>query len=120
MRIGKVETYRSSYNPRLATLAVTVREPGRTRVLVARAAADGTIEIQDVSHDLAKLAGQPFNVELRGQEVDLGRFASDGSIAAPVAGRPGSDARLTPDHYAPPAAEGHRVPSEAGLGNSPQ
>jgi len=104
VRIGRVDSYRSSYNPGLATLAVAVRESGRTRVLVARSAADGTVEIQDLSGDLAKLAGQPFNAGLRGLDPDLTRFAADGSLAAAGAGRaPG--ARLTADRYVPPAAE---------------
>jgi hypothetical protein len=105
VRIGSVDSYRSSYNSRLATLAVAVAQGGRTRVLVARPAHDGTVEVQDVSRDLAKLAGQPFNAELRGFNADLDRFAADGSLAASGAGQAASAARLTPDHYVPPAAE---------------
>lgn len=120
VRVGKVESYRSSFNPRFATLAVAVRESGRTRVLVVRAAADGTIEVQDVSRDLAKLAGQPANVELRSLEVDIGDFAGKGTIAAPRGGQAASGARLIPDHYLPPAAE-RRQASSGGLpGRSPQ
>lgn len=105
VRIGRVDSYRSSYNPGLGTLAVAVRRSERTRVLVVRRAGDGTVEMQDVSGDLAKLAGQPFNVGLRALEVDLGRFGADGTIAASIPGQSASGARLTPDHYIPPAAE---------------
>jgi hypothetical protein len=120
VRIGKVESYRSSYNVALGTLAVVVRETGRTRVIVARPAADGTVEIQDVSRDLGKLAGQPFNVELRGLEVDLGQFAADGTIAAPPPGRAASSARLTPDQYVPPAAERRQAAPETPVEGAPQ
>ncbi len=118
-RIGRVESHRSSYNPGLATLAMVVRERDRTRVLVVRSAVDGTVEVQDVSRDLAKLAGQPFNVELRGLAPDLGRFAADGSLAAPGSGQSQSGARLTADRYAPPAAERRRAdPETAGAGSA--
>jgi hypothetical protein len=120
VRIGKADSYRSSYNAASGTLAVTVREAGRTRVLVARPAADGTVEIQDVSRDLAKLAGQPANVGLRALEVDLGRFAADGTIAAPSAGQAASAARLTPDHYVPPAAERRQGPPGGPLEGAPR
>jgi hypothetical protein len=120
VRIGKVESYRSSYNAALGTLAVMVRETGRTRVIVARPAADGTVELQDVSRDLAKLAGQPFNVELRALEVDLGQFAADGTIAARRPGQAASSARLTPDHYVPPAAERRQASPGTPLDGAPQ
>lgn len=114
VRVGRVDSYRSSYNAAVGALAVMVRETGRTRVLVVRPSADGTVEIQDVSRDLAKLAGQPANVELRSLDVDLGDFAGNGTIAAQRAGQAASGARLIPDHYLPPAAERRRA-SPGGL-----
>jgi hypothetical protein len=119
-RIGRVEDYRSSYNAAQGTLAVTVLAPGRTRVLVVRPAADGTVEVQDLSRDLAKMAGQPFNTELRAFDVDLGRFAADGTIAAAAKRQPASSARLTPEHYAPPAAERRQAPSGTPAEGSPR
>jgi hypothetical protein len=103
VRIGKVDSYRSSYNPATRSLAVVVHERGRIRVLVAQQDVDGTLQLQDLSRDLAKASGRPFDAGLRAAEVDLGRFAADGSIAASAPGRPGSEGRLNAGHYAPPA-----------------
>lgn len=120
VRIGRVESYRSSYNPGTRSLAVVVHERGRTRVLVVQQDADGTLQIQDMSRDLAKVSGRPFDAGLRGVEVDLGRFATDGSISAPEPGRPGTDGRLTPGHYASPGQGGPRPQSETPPAVSPQ
>lgn len=120
VRIGRVDSYRSSYNPRLQSLAVTVRERGRTRVLVVQQDSDGTLHVQDLSRDLAKASGQPFEAGLRAVEVDLGRFATDGSLAAPALGRPGSEGRLNAGHFAPTAQSGAQPQSETPLADSPQ
>lgn len=120
VRVGRVESYRSSYNPGTRSLAVVVHERGRTRVLVARQEADGTLQLQDLSRDLAKVSGRPFDAGLRPVEIDLRRFESDGSIAAPVPGRQGSEGRLDPGHYATPGAGLAQSRSESPPGNSPQ
>lgn len=120
VRIGRVDSYRSSYNPGMRSLAVVVHQSGRTRVLVAQQEPDGTLQIQDLSRDLAKSSGRPFDAGLRGVEVDLGRFATEGSIAAPAAGRPGSEGRLTPGHYASPGQAGSQPQSETPPGNPPR
>lgn len=120
VRIGRVNSYRSSYNPETRSLAVVVQQSGRTRVLVAQQEADGTLQMQDMSRDLAKASGRPFDAGLRGVEVDLGRFATEGSIAAPVAGRPGSEGRLNPGHYALPGRSGAQPQSETPPGDAQQ
>ncbi|HEX8309064.1 MAG TPA: hypothetical protein VF645_11680 [Allosphingosinicella sp.] len=120
VRIGRVESYRSSYNPGTRSLAVVIQESGRTRVLVAQQEADGTLQMQDMSRDLAKASGRPFDAGLRGVEVDLGRFAAEGSIAAPALGRPGAEGRLTPGHYVSPGRGGPQPQSRSPSGDTPQ
>ena len=120
VRIGRVESYRSSYNPGTRSLAVAVSERGRTRVLVARQEADGTLQIQDLSRDLAKASGRPFDAGLREVEVDLTRFATDGSIAAPALGRPGSEGRLPASHYASNPRAGAQPQIETPSADSPR
>lgn len=120
VRIGRVESYRSSYHPGTASLAVVVQERGRTRILVAQQETDGTLQMQDMSRDLAKATGRPFDVGLRGVEVDLGRFAAEGSISAPSLGRPGTEGRLTPGHYVLPGRTGAQAQSETPPGASPE
>lgn len=120
VRIGKVDSYRSSYNPGTRSLAVVVHERGRTRVLVAQQEADGTLQIQDLSRDLAKVSGRPFDAGLRAVEVDLERFAAEGSIAAPALGQPGSEGRLNASHYASPGQGAGQAQSEKSSVGSPQ
>jgi hypothetical protein len=120
VRIGRVESYRSSYNPGTGALAVVVHERGLTRVLVAQQEADGTLQMQDMTRDLAKASGRAFDVGLRGVEIDLGRFAAEGSISAPALGRPGAEGRLTPGHYVSPGQSGPRPQSETPPGDSPR
>jgi hypothetical protein len=109
VRIGRVESYRSSYHPGTGSLAVVVQEIGRTRILVAQQEADGALQMQDMTRDLAKATSRPFDAGLRGVEIDLGRFAEEGSIAAPALGRPGSEGRLTPAIISRPAEERLRL-----------
>lgn len=120
VRIGRVESYRSSYHPGTGSLAVVVQEGGRTRLLVAQQEADGTLQMQDMTRDLAKETGRPFDVGLRGVEIDLGRFAAEGSISAPSLGRPGAEGRLVPGHYVSPGRSGARTQSETPPGDSPR
>lgn len=119
VRIGKVDSYRSSYNPGLRSLAVVIHERGRIRVLLAQLEAEGTLQIQDLSRDLAKVSGRPFDAGMRAVEVDLARFASEGSIAAPVAGRPGSEGRLPASRYASTVQSGPQQ-SETPPAGSPE
>jgi hypothetical protein len=120
VRIGKVDSYRSSYNPGTRSLAVVIREGDRTRVLVAQPEADGTLQLQDLSRDLARASGRPFDAGLRAVEVDLERFAKDGSIATPALGRPGSEGRLPASHYALTAQGGPHAQSETPPAGSAQ
>ncbi len=120
VRIGRVESYRSSYHPGTGSLAVVIAERGRTRILVAQQEADGTLQMQDMTRDLAKATGRPFDVGLRGVEIDLGRFAAEGSISAPALGPPGAEGRLTPGHYVLPGRGTPRTPSETPPGDQPR
>jgi hypothetical protein len=72
--------------------------------------------MQDMTRDLAKATGRPFDVGLRGVEVDLGRFAAEGSLSAPALGRPGVEGRLTPGHYLSPGHGGPRPQAETPTG----
>jgi hypothetical protein len=121
VRLGKAESYQSSYNPGTRSLAVVLHDRGRTRVLMAYQEADGTLQIQDVSRDLAKLSGRPFDAGLRGADVSLAFFAAEGSITVPAAaGQPASGATLNLSRYAAPAPDRAPAPPETPQEASPR
>lgn len=79
--LGKADKFSSSYNPDTrGTVAVLETGAGR-KVLLISPAADNSPVVEDITRDLAKLAGRYRDAGLNGLSVDLSRFATDGTLS---------------------------------------
>lgn len=77
--LGKADDYRSSYNSTTRSTAVVLKTAENTRVLLISPTSND-LQVEDVTIDLAKLAGRYFEAGIDGLDVDLAKFASDGML----------------------------------------
>jgi hypothetical protein len=84
--LGKADRFSSSYNSDNRTTAVSLEANGTVRVVLVSPTADYAPQVEDVTRDLAKLAGRYSEAGLDGLDVDLAKFGEDGTLSLSSAG----------------------------------
>jgi hypothetical protein len=79
--LGKADRFSSSYNPGTRATAVVMESAGRIGVVLISPTADNAPLVENVTGDLAKLAGRYAEAGLEGLSVDLAHFATDGVLS---------------------------------------